>query len=160
MTEISRLIRYDGEFLGYLNCLFENMAARSPLPIAINGLTSAAQRAFLCESVREAYERVKAPVLLLAGNEEEARQLTDLLSLDGIRAGRFPARDFVFHNVGASHDVERERLSVLSDLRRGVLVAHNGELVLNQRMVQNMYICHSDAPLFLFFFQPFTFGLR
>ena len=123
MTEISRLIRYDGEFLGYLNCLFENMAARSPLPIAINGLTSAAQRAFLCESVREAYERVKSPVLLLAGSEEEARQITDLLSADGIRAGRFPARDFVFHNVGASHDVERERLSVLSDIRRGALCA-------------------------------------
>ena len=123
MTEISRLIRYDGEFLGYLNCLFENMAAKSPLPIAINGLTSAAQRAFLCESVREAYKRAAVPVLLLAASEEEARQITDLLSLDGIRAGRFPARDFVFHNVGASHDVERERLSVLSGIRIGAYEA-------------------------------------
>ena len=119
MTEISRLIRYDGEFLGYLNCLFENMASKTPLPIAINGLTSAAQRAFLCESVREAYKRATAPVLILAGSEDEARQITDLLSADGIRAGRFPGRDFVFHNVGASHDVERERLSVLSGIRRG-----------------------------------------
>ena len=89
------------------------------LPIAVNGLTGGAESAFLAEAVREARELSGAPVLLLVESEGERGRLTDYLSAAGLNAAGYKKRDLVFHNIRASHDVDRERLSVLSLVMSG-----------------------------------------
>ncbi len=90
-----------------------------PLPIAVNGLSGGAIASFVCESVKEARRVSGAAVLVITPDAQTEKQVYDYLSADGISAYRYKKRDFVFHNVGASHDVERERLSVLSALLNG-----------------------------------------
>ena len=112
----SELIRQDAEFRGFAACLKENLLGRAALPIAVNGLSGGAVTAFVTESIKEAKRESGLPVLLLVPDEQSERRTYDALIAEGVAAYRFKKREFVFHNVGASHDVERERLSVLSAL--------------------------------------------
>ena len=89
------------------------------LPIAVNGLSGGAESAFLCEAVREAISLAKSPVLILVENESEVTRVTDLLRGAEISAVAYKRRDLVFYNIRASHDVDRERLSVLSLIQKG-----------------------------------------
>ena len=114
MQKITKIIRTDGEFSAFSSCMREAFSADECLPIAINGLTGGAESAFICEAVREARLVSGAPVLILAESEGERARLTELLNLSGISAVGYKKRDLVFHNIRASHDVDRERLSVLS----------------------------------------------
>lgn len=113
---LTELIRQDGEFRGFADCLNENLKSGVALPIAVNGLSGGATTAFICESIKEAKRTSGLPVLLLVGDEQSEKRLYDELCAEGIAAKRYKSREMVFHNVGASHDVERERLSVLSAL--------------------------------------------
>ena len=114
MQKITGLIRSDGEFSAFTNCMREAYSAESPLPIAINGLTGGAEAAFLAEALREAAKLSSAPTLVLVESEAERARVTDALCRAGINALGYKKRDLVFHNIRASHDVDRERLSVLS----------------------------------------------
>ena len=115
----SSLIRADREYQSVLLTLREQVAAAKTLPIAVNGLSGGASTAFLTECVRDAREATAAPVLLLAASEEERERLCALLSRGGLNALSYPGREPVFHSISASHDSERERLSVLSALLNG-----------------------------------------
>ena len=119
MNRLSALIRYDKEFLSSANAIAEQLSAQKPLPIIINGLSAGAMDAYLAESVFEVSKRTKAPILMIVGSESERARVTAKLADYGIRAVEFKSRDLVFHNISASHDVERERLSVLSKIIRG-----------------------------------------
>ncbi len=116
MKKITSLIRADGEFSGFLACLSEAYGSAEGLPIAVNGLTGGAEAAFLAEAVREARAISKRPVLVLTESEGEREKAVKLLSDAGMSALGYKKRDLVFHNIRASHDVDRERLSVLSAL--------------------------------------------
>ena len=114
MKKITSLIRTDGEFKAFLSCMRGAYNSADRLPIAVNGLTGGAESAFVAEAVREAREMSGGPVLLFVESEGERARLTDYLSAAGLRAVGYKKRDLVFHNIRASHDVDRERLSVLS----------------------------------------------
>ena len=119
MQKITKLIRSDGEFKDFLSCMRVAYSDKSGLPIAVNGLTGGAESAFIAEAVREAKKLSGLPVLLLVESEVERARLTDYLCAAGISAAGYKKRDLVFHNIRASHDVDRERLSVLSFLVKG-----------------------------------------
>ena len=119
MERISSLIRADGEYKKFLISLGEAFKLKEPLPIAVNGLSGGAELAFLTESVIEARKISRAPVLVLVESESEREKVTEALTLSGIFALQYKKRDLVFHNIRASHDVDRERLSVLSRVMRG-----------------------------------------
>ena len=119
MKKITSLIRADSEFSGFVACLSDAYGSTEGLPIAVNGLTGGAEAAFLAEAVREAREISKRPVLVLTESEGEREKAVKLLSNAGMRALSYKKRDLVFHNIRASHDVDRERLSVLSALIEG-----------------------------------------
>ena len=104
----------DGEFSAFLSCMRDAYSSGERLPIAVNGLTGGAESAFLAEAVREARELSGMPVLIFVESEGERARLTDYLSSAGLNALGYKKRDLVFHNIRASHDVDRERLSVLS----------------------------------------------
>ena len=119
MRFITRAITQDREFKQAMLTLGEQYAARVPLPINVSGLSDGAQEAFLVEAIRFASERSPRPRLLFAKDETEGRALTSFLVSEGEAAYYFPSRDFVFLNITASHDTERERLSVLCRLLAG-----------------------------------------
>ena len=113
MNRLTKLIRADGEFGGFLDAMREGFYSEEHLPIAVNGLTGGAEGAFLVEAVAEARRLSGAPVLVLAESEGDREKLITLLNNGGLCAVGYKKRDLVFYNVRASHDVDRERLSAL-----------------------------------------------
>ena len=120
---ITELIRCDREYKSVVLALEEQLRTEKPLPLVVNGLQGGASDAFLAEIVRDARTLTKTAVLLLAENEDAAERVSALLTRSDLRACVFKERDLVFHNISASHDTERKRLSVLSSLIAGQLDA-------------------------------------
>ncbi len=118
--KFSELIRQDSEFRGFADCIAETYRAAVPHPIAVTGLSGGATLSFLSEGVKEARKITGSAVLILVPDAETEKRICDYLTADGIMALRYKKRDFVFHNIGASHDIERERLSVLAKIISGV----------------------------------------
>ena len=119
MKRLTSIIRADGEFTKYLRALADISSPDKTLPIAVNGLSGGAEISFIAESVTESAELFGAPSLILCDNEGERERIFKALSDIGIPAKRFKRRDFIFHNIRASHDVDRERLSVLASVMAG-----------------------------------------
>ncbi len=119
MERLSALIRYDKEFSASLATVKEQLSALNPLPMIINGLTAGASSAYISEMLIEASKLSKAPSLILVSNDAERQRYASSLSSVGLRVLEYKGRDFVFHNISASHDTERERLSVLLKVMHG-----------------------------------------
>ena len=119
MKHLSPLIRLDREFDAFLCALDEQLLAPRPLPLVVNGLSRGADDAFLLEAVCEAHKRSSAPVLVLTQDEASCERYRALLSGTELRVCHFPERDLNLHSMSASHDTERERLSVLAALLGG-----------------------------------------
>ena len=119
MERITSLIRADAEYGAFAELLPRAFSAAEPLPIAVNGLVGGAEGAFLAESVRDARRVSGAPVLVLAANEGEREAAAAALAESGLKTLVYKKRDLVFYNIKASHDVDRERLSVLSAVTAG-----------------------------------------
>ncbi len=120
---ITELIRCDREYKGVVLALGEQLRAERPLPLVVNGLQGGAGDAFVAEIVRDGRALSKAPVLLFAENEDAAERIAALLSRAELAVRVFKSRDLIFHSISASHDTERERLSVLSELCAGTVDA-------------------------------------
>ena len=118
---IASAIRLDREFAHLLSVLSEQMTGAKALPIASNGLSGGALDAAAIEILRECKEKHGAPMLVLAENEKECRRLSSLFSDAGFAARTYPYRDFIMYPVTASHEHDRERLSVLHGLCTGAL---------------------------------------
>ncbi len=116
---ISSLIREDREFVSSVETMREAYRAPKPLPIAVNGLSGGAKSAYVVEVVRDAARLSGAPVLIFVEGDEERERMLSLLATADIKAVGYKYREPVFSNISASHDVERERLSVLSLLISG-----------------------------------------
>ncbi len=119
MQKLSSFIRYDKEFSEALSTYKKQLKADVPLPIIINGLTQGASYAFLIEMLAETEEITSSPAIVFVSSESERERVTRSLIDAGINAMQYKPRDLVFHNISASHDTERERLSVLSSIMRG-----------------------------------------
>ena len=117
--KLSKLISADREFREYAKLLAAEIKKDRHLPIVANGLSGGASDIFLAESVKVAMESATAPILVLVSSEAEREAVAALLSAEGVNALTYKPRDLVFYNVKASHDVDRERLSVLSALLLG-----------------------------------------
>ena len=116
MKRLTSLIRLDREFSASMEALSAQFLKKEPLPIVINGLSSGASSAYLVEAVLEARRISGTPPLVICGSDAEREHVFALLSSGGINARQYKPRDLVFYNISASHDSERERLSVLSDI--------------------------------------------
>ena len=114
MQRITNPIRLDREYRGASQTLSETVAAKTPLPIVVNGLSGGAADAFLAEAIRDhRADPSRRPALVFARDESEANRVAAMLSDAGLSAAAYPAREFCLHHMTASHDLERERLSVL-----------------------------------------------
>ncbi|MBE6537528.1 MAG: transcription-repair coupling factor [Ruminococcaceae bacterium] len=116
MRRLTSLITADKEFESLISLAKEELRKDEKLPIAVNGLSGGAHYAFITEATRRLFLESKAPVLILAGSDSERDSILECLLAAGVKAAAYKKRDFVFHNISASHDAERERLSVLLSL--------------------------------------------
>lgn len=123
MKNITSLITLDREFEASMRAAEEQLRSEECLPLVINGLSGGATCAYICEAVAYLSERTSSPTLILAGSESERDRITSALTARGIRSLGYKPRDFIFHNISASHENERERLSVLLSLISGELDA-------------------------------------
>ena len=124
MFDVSSLITLDREYRASVKAIAESFRAEC-LPVAVNGLSSAAADAYLVRLIKDIGAELKlasaSVSLILTGSPEERERITSLLCSSGVRAASFKDREPVFHNVRASHDNDRERLSVLSAILGGRL---------------------------------------
>ncbi|MBR2342939.1 MAG: transcription-repair coupling factor [Clostridia bacterium] len=118
MIEISTLIREDREFSEYERTLLAALSKPKAAPISVSGLSGGAEDALIVESVHTAALR-SAGTLVLLPTEAECERVHSMLTLAGIYARRLPPREPIYYNISASHDVDRERLSVLHALTTG-----------------------------------------
>ena len=123
MQRLSALIRADREYESFLSAMTEAYRSAESYPIAVNGLSGGAEDAFIVESVIEARRLTGAPVLIMTGDESVRERILSSLLSAGLNAVAYKKRDLVFHNIRASHEVDRERLSVLYSLTEGELDA-------------------------------------
>ena len=119
MVKISSLIRQDREFSESVLSLEDMLRAKSPMPIVINGLAGGAEDAYLSEIICEAKRLTGVYPTVIVSSDDERERICAHLSLSGERARGYKSREFIFNNVSASHDIERERLSVLHSLASG-----------------------------------------
>ena len=119
MAKLSSLIRADKEFSSYIDSLFDALRKDSSYPISINGLSGGATYAFVAESAREYLDKWEKPMLILVPTEDEAIRVSAYLSAAEIPTLVYKHRKFIFNSIGASHDTERERLSVLFAVASG-----------------------------------------
>ncbi len=112
MFSLYNIISADGEYRDFEKCLKETAGAKKPLPIAVNGLTGGALGAFICSAVT-AVKALGKKTLILTPDLKLQEKLTSLLLDCELGCVGYKPRDFVFNNTGASHDIERERLSAL-----------------------------------------------
>ena len=83
-------------------------------PSLVTGLCEGALDAFLAACVYD--EEKGIPALVCAPDEKSAARLFGTLSAFGLRAAVYPERDPVLYNIVSSHELEHERIAVLTDL--------------------------------------------
>ncbi|MBQ3859097.1 MAG: transcription-repair coupling factor [Clostridia bacterium] len=112
------LFRLNREYASLCAALAAPVTGRRK-PFSASGLSDGAETVFTA-CVAEDFASANDPPLILFPDEKQAAKARDFLVSLGIRAARFPAREYCFSNIGSSHDTEEERLCVLSSLA-GVL---------------------------------------
>lgn len=94
--------------------LKELKAEKTPMPILVDGVSDGALYSLLYSFVRDYREEYKKPVLVLVSEERRAFRLNEFFKGCGVKSEFFPTKDYNFYNMTASHDIEHERLKVLS----------------------------------------------
>ena len=117
--KLSKLITSDREYREYLALIKSEIGKAEHLPIVANGLAGGASDVFLAESCKEVLKITSSPILILTSGEAERDNTAAMLAAEGVDSLIYKPRDLVFYNVRASHDVDRERLSVLRALLSG-----------------------------------------
>lgn len=89
-------------------------------PSLVTGLCEGAIDVFLASCVSEK-QLGALPAFVCAPDEKTAARLYHSLSAFGIRTALYPERDPVLYNIVSSHELEHERIAVLTDLQMGLL---------------------------------------
>ena len=120
MRIITSCITGEREFTALAAALAEEWAATKPLPLLVNGLSGGALAA-LCAELSRLSTAGGHPTLLLCPDDGSARSIAATIAAAGVPALALPSRDFVLHNVIASHDRDRERLFALHAVATGAV---------------------------------------
>jgi len=107
-------------------------------PVTATGLSEGAADVFLPALAQDFADMC---ILILSPEEKDAAAAAASLSSLGLRALHYPARDYNFNNITASHDYEHERLRVLSTLLHDpepLIISATPEAALQITMPQDM----------------------
>ena len=122
MKTVYSLIGLDKEYSHTLSALSEQIEAKKPLPLVINGLSGGALDSFCYDIVSHIGTKGRC-ALVIVPTESEAIRVSEMLRSEDIPNSTFLYRESVLYNISASHDSDRERLSTLKALLDGSLSA-------------------------------------
>ena len=110
------VLRSSREYKLFLKALMTPYGKDTFRPSLAEGLADGAFQFFLLTLANdlEHGKHGRGRLLAVCPDEKEASRLSDFLKECGAPSVFFPAKDLNFNNVTASHDIEHERLSVLS----------------------------------------------
>ena len=106
-------IREEREYQGLFDAAIRESKAKKPQPIAVTGLCEGARTALLTSLASDYRAQSGVGALVIVPDEREASRLQSACGDFGCRAAVYPYRDFVYHNMTVSHELEYERLGVL-----------------------------------------------
>ena len=110
-------IREEREYQGLFDAAIRESKAKKPQPIAVTGLCEGARTALLTSLASDYRAQSGVGALVIVPDEREASRLQSACGDFGCRAAVYPYRDFVYHNMTVSHELEYERLGVLRSAR-------------------------------------------
>ncbi len=108
-------IRENREYGEIIKTLRARTEARKRYPSLVSGLCEGALDAFLAASVLD-LANGGLPALICVPDEKSAASLLHSMSAFGLRTSLYPERDPVLYNIVSSHELEHERIAVLTDL--------------------------------------------
>ena len=111
-------IREHREYGEIIKALRARAGAQRRYPSLVTGLCEGALDAFLAACVydEEGGQTHGIPALVCVPDEKTAARLFTTLSAFGLRAAVYPERDPVLYNIVSSHELEHERIAVLTDI--------------------------------------------
>lgn len=92
----------------------ELRAINKRLPLLVDGVSDGALYSLLYSLSDDIKCLTKTPILIIVGEERKANKLNEFLKKTGLKCEFYPVRDFNFYDMTASHELEYERLKVLS----------------------------------------------
>ena len=84
------------------------------LPLLVDGVSEGALYSLLYSLGNDIRMLTKSPTLIIVGEERKANKLNEFLKKTGLKCEFYPVRDLNFYDITASHELEYERLKVLS----------------------------------------------
>ena len=115
MNLLLNQIRENREYGEIIKALRERTTVRKRYPSLVSGLCEGAMDVFLASSVLD-LANGGLPAFICVPDEKSAASLLNSLSAFGLRVGLYPERDPVLYNIVSSHELEHERIAVLTDL--------------------------------------------
>ncbi len=113
-TVLNSAITLSPRYKALINRFKELKEAGTPLPLLVDGVSEGAMYSLFYSLTRDIRAQTGKPTLILVGEERRASKLNEFLRKSGIKSEFYPVRDFNFYDITASHDLEHERLKVLS----------------------------------------------
>ena len=107
-------MRTEKEFGAILETYRMQRLERNPHPMLVTGLSEGAKDVFYAAMTAELRKlSPDRPVLCIPSDEKELLKLQNDLQEAGLSTVVYPLRDFIFHNITASHEFEHERIAAL-----------------------------------------------
>ncbi len=119
MNILTDNIKKEREYEGLISAVYSEASEKHPRKIVTTGLCEGARISFLISLARDYRARFGHGFLLIVPDEKEGQKFFEACRESGICAVMYPSRDFVFHNMTFSHELEYERLSALSSIIHG-----------------------------------------
>ncbi len=113
MSIITQQIRNEKEYRSVLSNVLTQLSSERPHPMSVTGLSEGAAEVFYTELISDIKQNTGKGVLLVCPDEKIQHRLKNTFESCGKRCLVYPYRDFVFHNITASHEYEHDRLNVL-----------------------------------------------
>ena len=114
MNLYTEIIRKEREYADALKEFSLQLKAKNPHLCRMHGLCTGARTAFIAAFIADAKRLCcDTPALLIVQDEKEAARACSAMRELDLDAVVYPYRDFIMHNIIASHDYEHERLNVL-----------------------------------------------
>lgn len=113
MSIITQQIKGEKEYKSLVQNLLTQISSPRPRPMSVTGMSEGASEAFYNELITDISTETGKKALLICPDEKTQHRLKNMFDSCGKRCLVYPYRDFVFHNITASHEFERDRLNVL-----------------------------------------------
>lgn len=109
-------IRHTKEYSSLIGQIDEMTGKKKTLPLRVSGVSGGSEYALVHSLITDLKKRSGKPILVITGEERKANKLSDFLVKSGLKSAFYPVRDFNFYDMTSSHELEYERLGIMSGI--------------------------------------------